>query len=297
MVSRMRVGRCSRVTRGSQTIQELDQEARSQRLPANLLFGLIVFGTLVGCAILGLIWTPYNPNAQNFAAQLKPPSLAHLLGTDNFGRDIFSRLLRASSTSLLVGVISVGIGSSLGLLFGAISGYFGGLLDDFIMRVMDALSAFPTVLLALLMAAVFRPNLTTAMIAVGLASVPTFTRLTRAGVLSIKNLEYVDGARALGANEPRILARHILPNLASPIIVQATFAFGVAILAEAALSYLGIGTQPPNPSWGVMLRDAQTFIYSSPWPTVFPGVVIAITVLGLNLLGDGLRDRLDPRGR
>ncbi len=283
--------------RASQTIQELDQEARSQRLPANLLFGLIVFGALVGCAILGLIWTPYNPNAQNFAAQLKPPSLTHLLGTDNFGRDIFSRLLRASSTSLLVGVISVGIGSSLGLLFGAISGYFGGLLDDFIMRVMDALSAFPTVLLALLLAAVFRPNLTTAMIAVGLASVPTFTRLTRAGVLSIKNLEYVDGARALGANEPRILARHILPNLASPIIVQATFAFGVAILAEAALSYLGIGTQPPNPSWGVMLRDAQTFIYSSPWPTVFPGVVIAITVLGLNLLGDGLRDRLDPRGR
>jgi peptide/nickel transport system permease protein len=285
------------MTRGSQTIQELDQEARSQRLPANLLFGLIIFTTLVACAILGLIWTPYNPNAQNFAVQLKPPSLTHLLGTDNFGRDILSRLLRASSTSLLVGVISVGIGSSLGLLFGAVSGYFGGLLDDFIMRVMDALSAFPTVLLALLLAAVFRPNLTTAMIAVGLASVPTFTRLTRAGVLSIKNLEYVDGARALGANEPRILARHILPNLASPIIVQATFAFGVAILAEAALSYLGIGTQPPNPSWGVMLRDAQTFIYSSAWPTVFPGVVIAVTVLGLNLLGDGLRDRLDPRGR
>ena len=285
------------MTRASQDIQRLDQEARSKRLPANLLFGLIVFGLLIGCAILGLIWTPYNPNAQNFAAQLKGPSLTHLLGTDNFGRDILSRLLRAASTSLLVGVISVGIGSGLGLLFGAVAGYFGGLLDDFLMRVMDALSAFPTVLLALLLAAVFRPNLTTAMIAVGLSSVPTFTRLTRAGVLSIKNLEYVDGARALGANEPRILARHILPNLASPIIVQATFAFGVAILAEAALSYLGIGTQPPDPSWGVMLRDAQTFIYNSPWPTIFPGVVIAITVLGLNLLGDGLRDRLDPRGR
>lgn len=285
------------VTRVSPTVQELDWEARSKRLPANLLFGLIVFGLLVACAILGLIWTPYNPNAQNFAAQLKGPSLDHLLGTDNFGRDILSRLLRAASTSLLVGVISVGIGSSLGLLFGAVAGYFGGLLDDFLMRVMDALSAFPTVLLALLLAAVFRPNLTTAMVAVGLASVPTFTRLTRAGVLSIKNLDYVDGARALGANEARILARHILPNLASPIIVQATFAFGIAILAEAALSYLGIGTQPPNPSWGVMLRDAQTFIYSSPWPTVFPGVVIAITVLGLNLLGDGLRDRFDPRGR
>jgi peptide/nickel transport system permease protein len=283
----------------SANISRLDQEAReaSRRLPANLMFGLIVFGVLVVAAVLGLVWTPYNPNTQNFAITFQPPSLAHPLGTDHFGRDTLSRLLRAASTSVLVGVISVGIGSSLGLLLGAISGYFGGLIDDFIMRVLDALSAFPTILMALLIAAILRPSVTSAMLAVGIASIPTFARLTRAGVLSVKNLEYVDGARALGAAEARILARHILPNIASPLIVQATFAFGTAILAEAALSYLGLGTQPPNPSWGVMLRDSQSYLYNSPWPTIFPGVVIAVTVLGLNMLGDGLRDRLDPRGR
>jgi peptide/nickel transport system permease protein len=283
----------------SSNISRLDQEAReaSRRLPANLMFGLIVFGVLVVAAMLGLVWTPYNPNTQNFAITFQPPSLAHPLGTDHFGRDTLSRLLRAASTSLLVGVISVGIGSSLGLLLGAVSGYFGGLIDDFIMRVLDALSAFPTILMALLIAAILRPSVTSAMLAVGIASIPTFARLTRAGVLSVKNLEYVDGARALGAAETRILTRHILPNIASPLIVQATFAFGIAILAEAALSYLGLGTQPPNPSWGVMLRDSQSYLYNSPWPTIFPGVVIAITVLGLNMLGDGLRDRLDPRGR
>jgi peptide/nickel transport system permease protein len=283
----------------SVNISRLDQEAReaSRRLPANLMFGLIVFGVLVVAAVLGLLWTPHNPNTQNFAITFQPPNLAHPLGTDHFGRDTLSRLLRAASTSVLVGVISVGIGSSLGLLLGAISGYFGGLIDDFIMRVLDALSAFPTILMALLIAAILRPSVTSAMLAVGIASIPTFARLTRAGVLSVKNLEYVDGARALGAAEARILARHILPNIASPLIVQATFAFGTAILAEAALSYLGLGTQPPNPSWGVMLRDSQSYLYNSPWPTIFPGVVIAVTVLGLNMLGDGLRDRLDPRGR
>ncbi len=283
----------------SMNISRLDQEAREagRRLPANLMFGLIVFGVLVVAALLGLVWTPYNPNTQNFAITFQPPSLAHPLGTDHFGRDTLSRLLRAASTSVLVGVISVGIGSSLGLLLGAVSGYVGGLIDDFIMRVLDALSAFPTILMALLIAAILRPSVTSAMLAVGIASIPTFARLTRAGVLSVKNLEYVDGARALGATEARILARHILPNIASPLIVQATFAFGIAILAEAALSYLGLGTQPPNPSWGVMLRDSQSYLYNSPWPTIFPGVVIAVTVLGLNMLGDGLRDRLDPRGR
>ena len=275
-----------------------DQPKRAGwQLPANLTFGLIVFAVLVVCAILGLIWTPYEPNTQNFAATFKPPGLDHWLGTDHFGRDTLSRMLRGASTSVLVGVISVGIGTSIGLILGALSGYAGGLLDDFIMRVLDALSAFPTVLMALLISSVLRPSVTSAMLAVGIASIPTFARITRAGVISVKNLEYVDGARALGANETRILWRHILPNIAAPLIVQGTFAFGIAILAEAALSYLGLGTQPPSPSWGVMLRDAQSYIYNSPWPTIFPGLVIAITVLGLNLLGDGLRDRLDPRGR
>jgi peptide/nickel transport system permease protein len=262
-----------------------------------MIFGLVVLAVLVACALLGLVWTPHNPIKQDFSVQLLGPTLAHPFGTDNFGRDTLSRLLRGASTSVLVGLISVGIGSSLGLLLGALAGYIGGLLDDFVMRILDALSAFPTILLALLLAAILRPNLTSAMLAVGLSSVPTFARLTRAGVITIKNLEFVDGARALGANENRILWRHILPNIAAPLVVQATFAFGIAILAEAALSYLGLGTQPPAPSWGVMLRDAQSFIDRSPWATVFPGVVIAITVLGLNLLGDGLRDKLDPRGR
>ena len=274
----------------------------SRKLEANLVFGLSVTALLVACAILGLIWTPYDAVEQNFDVQLQAPSLSYWLGTDNLGRDTLSRLLRGASTSLLVGVVSVAIGSSLGLLLGALSGWFGGLLDDVVMRVLDALSAFPTILLALLIATALRPNLWSAMLAVGISSIPTFARLTRAGVMSVKNLEYVDGARALGAKDSRILWRHILPNIAAPLIVQGTFAFGVAILAEAALSYLGLGIQPAVKSsdmisWGVMLRDAQTFIYSSPWATIFPGVTIAVTVLGLNLLGDGLRDRADPRGR
>jgi peptide/nickel transport system permease protein len=273
-----------------------------RKLPANLAFGLATTGFLLFCAVLGMIWTPYDPVAQNFAVQLQGPSLAYPLGTDNFGRDALSRLLRGASTSVLVGVVSVAIGSSLGLLLGALAAWFGGLWDDIVMRVLDALSAFPTILLALLIATALRPNLWSAMLAVGISSIPVFARLTRAGVLSIKNLEYVDGARALGARDSRILWRHVLPNAAAPLIVQATFSFGVAILAEAALSYLGLGIQPAVRSsdlisWGVMLRDAQTFIYQSPWATIFPGVTIAVTVLGLNLLGDGIRDRFDPRGR
>jgi peptide/nickel transport system permease protein len=273
-----------------------------RKLEANLVFGFVVFGLLAFCALLGWLWTPYNPVEQDFAVQLQGPSLAHPLGTDNFGRDALSRLLRGASTSLLVGIVSVAIGSSLGLLLGALAGWVGGIVDDIVMRVLDALSAFPTILLALLIATALRPNLWSAMLAVGISNIPVFARLTRAGVIAIKNLEYVDGARALGARDSRILWRHVLPNAAAPLIVQATFSFGVAILAEAALSYLGLGIQPAVRStdlvsWGVMLRDAQTFIYQSPWATIFPGVTIAVTVLGLNLLGDGLRDRFDPRGR
>jgi peptide/nickel transport system permease protein len=272
-----------------------------RKLEANLVFGIVVVTVLAFCAVLGWVWTPRDPVYQDFAVQLQPPSLAYPLGTDNFGRDTLSRLLRGASTSLLVGIISVAIGSSLGLLLGALAGWVGGIVDDIVMRVLDALSAFPTILLALLIATALRPNLWSAMLAVGISNIPVFARLTRAGVLAVKNLEYVDGARALGARDWRILWRHVMPNAAAPLIVQATFSFGVAILAEAALSYLGLGIQPAVRSsdlvsWGVMLRDAQTFIYQSPWATIFPGLTIAITVLGLNLLGDGLRDRFDPRG-
>ena len=271
-------------------------------LEANFLFGLIVIGFLLFCAALGWVWTPHDPVNQDFVVQLQGPTFPYPLGTDSLGRDTLSRLLRGASTSLLVGIISVAIGSSLGLLLGALAGWTGGIVDDLVMRVLDALSAFPTILLALLIATALRPNLWSAMLAVGISNVPVFARLTRAGVMSVKNLEFVDGARALGARDWRILWRHVLPNAAAPLIVQATFSFGVAILAEAALSYLGLGIQPAVRStdlvsWGVMLRDAQTFIYQSAWATIFPGVTIAITVLGLNLLGDGLRDRFDPRGR
>ncbi len=267
----------------------------TKKLEFNLLFGLVILFFLCAAALLGLIWTPYDPKFQNFAVQLQGPSWAHWLGTDNLGRDTLSRLLLGSSTSVLVGVISVGIGSSLGLLLGLISGWLGGIIDDIVMRILDALSAFPTILLALLIAVVLRPNIWSAMLAVGISSIPTFARLTRAGVIATKNLDFIDSARALGARDARLVFRHVLPNIASALIVQATFAFSVAILAEAALSYLGLGIQPPAPSWGVMLRDAQTFIYQSSWATIFPGLTIAITVLGLNLLGDGLRDRLDPK--
>lgn len=278
---------------------ELEPAVRRRRRPlgASLTLGLTVVGLLVAAALLGRLWTPYDPNAMNFAAQLAGPSLAHPMGTDNFGRDTLSRVLVGAFNTVLVGLISVGIGSALGLLLGAVAGYLGGLVDDLVMRLLDALLAFPTVLLALLLAAIMGAGLVPAMLAVGLASVPAFARLTRAGVLSVKALDYVEGARALGAAESRVLFRHVIPNILSPLVVQASFAFGIAVLAEAALSYLGLGSQPPTASWGRMLRDAQTFIDRSPWATLFPGLVIAVAVLGWNLLGDGLRDQLDPRGR
>jgi peptide/nickel transport system permease protein len=268
---------------------------RKHLMRPSMIFGIVVVVVLCICAILGLLWTPYDPNKQNFALQLSPPTLAHPLGTDHFGRDTLSRLLKGASISLFVGVVSVGIGASIGIVLGVLAGYIGKLLDDLVMRVLDALSAFPTILLALLLATIMRPGLWSAMLAVGLASVPTFARLARAGVLSVKNLDYIESARALGVAESRLMWRHILPNIVAPLLVQATFGFAVAILAEASLSYLGLGQQPPNPSWGVMLQDARSYIDRSAWPTMMPGIVIIVTVLGLNLLGDGLRDALDPK--
>jgi peptide/nickel transport system permease protein len=286
------------------------------RWGVNAIVGWVVLLGLLFCAGLGLVWTPYSVTEQDFSVQLQGPSLAHPLGTDNFGRDTLSRLLRGASTSVLVGLVSVGIGSSLGLLLGMLAAWLSGFraalfsspnpararlgwllarLEDGVLIFLDALSAFPTILLALLLATALRPSVWSAMLAVGLSNIPVFARLTRAGALATQNLDFVDAARALGAGDSRLLFRYVLPNIAPALIVQATFSFGIAILAEAALSYLGLGMQPPNPSWGVMLRDAQTFITQSAWASVFPGLTIAITVLGLNLLGDGLRDALDPR--
>jgi peptide/nickel transport system permease protein len=260
-----------------------------------LVLGTAITAAIVLVALLSLVYTPRDPLQMDIAARLQPPSVAHPLGTDQFGRDLLARVMRGAAASLLVGGISVGIAVGVGVSLGVLAGYFGGWLDEALMRLMDALYGFPPVLSALLIAAVFGPGIVMSMVAVGAASTPIFARLTRGSFLALREREFVVAARALGAADGAIIGRHILPNTLSPLIVQATITFPVAILAEAALSYLGLGTQPPQPSWGLMLRDAQNFLLLSPWFALFPGSAIAVAVLGFNLLGDGLRDILDPR--
>ncbi len=263
----------------------------------NLALGSFLIGIVVLAALVSFFWLPYDPNRIDFSVQLKPPSSEHWLGTDNFGRDLFSRLLVGARATLYVGFIAVGIALSLGCLLGALAGYLGGLVDELFMRVADTLYAFPPLLMAILLAAIYGPGTLTAMIAIGIATVPVFARLMRASVLSLKAQEFVEAGRALGARSMRILARHILPNAVSPIVVQASLSLSVAILAEAALSFLGLGTPPRTPSWGNMLREAQGFMMMSPYPALVPGIAIVVTVLGWSLLGDGLRDYLDPKSR
>jgi peptide/nickel transport system permease protein len=257
--------------------------------------GLVLTTAIVGTAVCSLVYTPRDPLRMDIAARLQPPSIGHPMGTDQYGRDILSRVMRGAIASLAVGAVAVGIGMSTGVVLGAAGGWVGGWLDEAAMRVTDAIYGFPAVLSALLVTAVFGPGVLISMIAVGIAYVPVFARLTRANVLALRAQEFVTAAQALGAREAAILWRHVLPNTVSPLIVQATISFPLAILAEAALSYLGLGPQPPNPSWGLMLREAQNFLQLSPWFAVFPGAAIALAVLGFNLLGDGLRDLLDPR--
>jgi peptide/nickel transport system permease protein len=257
--------------------------------------GLLVTAALVATAALSLVYTPRDPLEMSITGRLLGPTAGHPLGTDQFGRDLLSRIMAGAVSSIMVGVIAVGIGMGIGVVFGMLSGYFGGWLDEGFMRLMDAVQGFPAILSALLMTAVFRPSLAVTMVAIGVAFLPLFARLTRASFLEFRDREFVLAARALGAGDGALIGRHILPNTVPPLIVQATISFPVAILAEAALSYLGLGTQPPHPSWGLMLKEAQAFLGTDPWYAVFPGTAIALTVLGFNLLGDGLRDLLDPK--
>ena len=259
--------------------------------------GFAVSALLVLTAALSLVYTPQDPLQMFIAGRLQGPSAAHWLGTDQFGRDLLSRIMTGAVTSISVGVIAVGIGMGIGVLLGMLSGYFGGWLDEGFMRLIDAVQGFPAILSALLFSAVFKPGIAISMVAIGIAFIPVFARLARGSFLELRDREFVLAARALGAGDAALILRHIFPNTLSPLIVQATISFPVAILAEAALSYLGLGTQPPHPSWGLMLKDAQNFLSLNPWYAVFPGGAIALTVLGLNLLGDGLRDLLDPRIR
>jgi peptide/nickel transport system permease protein len=257
--------------------------------------GLALTLALVATAALSLVYTPHDPLEMSITGRLQGPSGVHPLGTDQFGRDLLSRIMTGAVTSILVGMIAVGIGMGIGVLFGMLSGYFGGWLDEGFMRLMDAVQGFPAILSALLLTAVFSPSVTISMVAIGIAFLPIFARLTRATFLEFRDREFVQAARALGAGDAALIRRHILPNTVPPLIVQATISFPVAILAEAALSYLGLGTQPPYPSWGLMLKESQAFLGTDPWFAIFPGSAIALTVLGLNLLGDGLRDLLDPK--
>ena len=257
--------------------------------------GFAVSALLVLTAALSLVYTPQDPLQMSITSRLQGPSAANWLGTDQFGRDLLSRIMTGAVTSISVGVIAVGIGMGIGVLLGMLSGYFGGWLDEAFMRLIDAVQGFPAILSALLFSAVFKPGIAISMVAIGIAFIPVFARLARGSFLELRDREFVLAARALGAGDAALILRHIFPNTLSPLIVQATISFPVAILAEAALSYLGLGTQPPHPSWGLMLKDAQNFLGLSPWYAIFPGGAIALTVLGLNLLGDGLRDLLDPK--
>ena len=269
---------------------------RVLRHRAMVLGGAIVL-LIVLMALLADVIAPYDPIRGRLADMLQPPSRAHWMGTDEQGRDILSRIIHGSRISLQVGLVAVGISLTTGTLIGAVSAYFGGWLDLLVMRIIDILLAFPSILLAIAITAILGPSLTNAMIAVGIVGMPVYARLVRASVLSLREQDFVQAARAAGGGHGRILGRHILPNALAPLIVQSTLSIGTAMLDAAGLSFLGLGARPPTPEWGAMLSGAQVYIQLAPWVVTFPGLAIMLAILGFNLLGDGLRDVLDPRLR
>lgn len=261
-------------------------------------FGLFLVCLQLLAAGLAPLVAPYDPYEQYYDRIMARPSLEHLFGTDNFGRDLFSRVIWGAQISIKVGVVAISIGTLLGSVLGLISGYIGGKLDMVLQRVMDGWMAFPSIILALAIVAVLGPGEFNVMVAIGLSQVPPANRVIRGAVLAEKSNLYVEATRAISSSETRIMFRHILPNVAAPIIVIATIALGQAILSEAALSFLGVGVQPPNPAWGSMLSGhSRTYMLVAPWMAVFPGLAIFLTVMGWNLLGDALRDVWDPRLR
>jgi peptide/nickel transport system permease protein len=261
------------------------------------VFGLAIVVLFVALAILAPLVSPYDPAAQSWTAVRKAPSTLHWFGTDEVGRDVLARVIYGARASLLAGVISVGIALSVGVPLGLIAGYAGGPLDALLSRITDAMLACPFLILAIALAAFLGPSLGNAMIAIGITTTPIFVRLTRGQVMAVKVEDYVEAARALGNPRWRIALIHILPNILPALLVQATLSIAAAIIAEASLSFLGLGQQPPAPSWGSMLNSAQRFLTNSPWMAVWPGLAIFLTVLSFNLVGDGLRDALDPRSR
>ena len=261
------------------------------------MVGAVVVLFFIVVAVAAPLIAPYDPVTTSWSTVRKPPSLEHWFGTDEIGRDVFARVVWGTRASLLAGVVSVSISLLLGVPIGLAAGFLGGWVDSVISRVTDAFLACPFLILAIALAAFLGPSLTNAMIAIGVSATPIFVRWTRAQVLNIKVEDYIEAARAVGNPPWRIALRHVLPNVAAPLIVQATLAIAAAVIAEASLSFLGLGQQPPAPSWGSMLNTAKNFIDNAPWMAIWPGLAIFLLVLSFNLLGDGLRDALDPRQR
>lgn len=279
-----------RRTPAAQTAVQIFEQNRLAQL------GLAITLVVVVSAVLAPYIAPADPTAQNIAeAQLDPPSLDHPMGTDQFGRDILSRVIYGAQLSLKVGVIAVGFSVVVGVPLGLVSGYFKGYVDEAIMRSMDILFAFPAILLAIAVMAVLGQSLVNVMLAIGIVYTPIFARVTRSGVLSVREEAYVTAAKAIGDSHANIIRRDILPNVIAPVIVQATISLAFAILAESALSFLGLGTPPPTPSWGRMLSESRNFMQTAWWTVFFPGLAIMVTILGFNFLGDALRDTLDPK--
>ena len=271
----------------------LDQGLRHR----SFVIGGAISALFIAVALVSLVWTPHSVTAIDIAIKLQPPTAAHWLGTDHFGRDLVSMLMVGATNSVAVALVAVGIGLGLGVPLGLLAAAKRGWIDELVMRVNDFTFAFPALLSAVMITALLGPGSVNSIIAIGIFNIPVFARLTRGSALVIWQREFILAARAAGKGAARISLEHVLPNVASVLIVQATIQFALAILAEAGLSYLGLGTQPPQPSWGKMLNEAQTLMFQAPQLAIFPGLAIALTVLGLNLFGDGLRDLLDPRLR
>jgi peptide/nickel transport system permease protein len=268
---------------------------RGGRLNGNLMVGGLIVLVVIGMALLSFLWTPHDPTLVNSDARLEKPSAEYWFGTDKFGRDVFSQILVGSRTTLFVGFVAVGVAAVVGVPLGILAGMAPRWFGELLMRGNDLLLAFPALLLAIMFAAVYGASTLVAMIAIGIATIPNFARLIRSGTLQVMKTEYVMAARAAGRRPLAIGLRHVLPNVSSLVTVQASVGFAIAVLAEAALSFLGFGTPPPTPSWGRMLQESQEMLWSAPRLAVFPGLAIAFAVLGFNLLGDGLRDRFDPK--
>jgi peptide/nickel transport system permease protein len=261
----------------------------------NFTIGFFITLIILLTALLSFVFTPFDPNRMNLSERFQAPNQTHYLGTDQYGRDILSRVMKGAVNSIIVGLVAVSIGMGFGILLGSIAAFYRRWMDEVIMRISDVLYGFPAVLSAILITSILGPGTINSMIAIGIFNIPIFSRLTRATSLSIWERDYVTSARAIGRSDAGIIRKYILPNILSSLIVQGTVQFAIAILAEAGLSYLGLGTQPPHASWGRMLNEAQTFMGTSPYLAIFPGCAIALAVLGFNLLGDGLRDMLDPK--